>query len=74
MKLAKLLPQQMYPLTIGCPLFKAVLQIRRGNWDNLGIIFHENIRCDPPLDPSHRDISNKGSQHMFLLRNNKNYL
>ena len=34
-----------------------VLQIRRGNRDNLGIISHifplKNIFCDPLLEPSH---------------------
>ena len=53
---------------------ETVLQIRRGNRDNLGIIsifFHKNISCDPPLEPSHRDGSNDGSQHMFSLRNKK---
>ena len=50
---------------------ETVLQIRRGNRDNLGIIsifFHKNISCDPPLEPSHQDGSNGGSQHMFSLR------
>ena len=49
-----------------------VLQIRRGNKDNLGIIFHiyhQNIFRDPSLEPSRRDGSNEGSQHMFSLRN-----
>ena len=47
----------------------AVLQIRRGSRDNFGIIIHiptvKNIFCDPSLE---------GSQHMFSLRNKKNYL
>ena len=52
-----------------------VLQTRRGNRDNLGIEFlHKNIFCGPPLEPSHRDSSNEGSQHIFSLRNKKNYL
>ena len=33
-----------------------------------------NICCDPSLEPSHRDGSNEGPQHMFLLRNKKNCL
>ena len=56
---------------------KSVLQIRRGNRDDLGIIFlilHKNIHCDPSLEPSCQDGSNEGSQHMFSLRNKKNYL
>ena len=57
---------------------KTVLQIRRSNKDNLGIIIHiffyKNIFCDPSLEPSDRDGSNDGSQHMFLLKNKKNYL
>ena len=51
-----------------------MLQIRRGNRDNLWIISHichKNIFCDPPLEPSHRDGSKQGSQHMFSLRNKK---
>ena len=54
-----------------------VLQIvRKGNRDNMGIIshiLHQNIFCDPPLEPFHRDGPNEGSQYMFLLRNKKNY-
>ena len=53
------------------------LQIRRSNRYNLEIIFHispKNIFCDPSLEPSRRDGSNEGSQHMFSLRNKKNYL
>ena len=55
----------------------AVLQIRRSNRYNLEIIFHispKNIFWDPSLEPSHRDGSNEGSQHMFSLKNKKNYL
>ena len=51
-----------------------MLQIRRGNRDNLGInviFLHKNIFCDPPLEPSHQDGFNEGSQHTFLLRNKK---
>ena len=58
-------------------LYKAMLQIRRGNKVNLGIIFHifpQNVFCDPSLELSHRDGSNVGSQYMFSLRNKKNYL
>ena len=56
----------------------AVLQIRMGNRDNFGIIIH-NFRkkkhiCDASLEPSHRNGSNEGSQHMFSLRNKKNHL
>ena len=46
------------------------VQIRRSNWDTLGIISHISlykIFCDPPLEPSHRDGSNEGSQHMFFF-------
>ena len=53
------------------------LQIRRSNIYNLEIIFHIspiNIFCDPSLEPSRRDGSNEGSQHMFSLGNKKNYL
>ena len=34
--------------------------------------FSTNIFCKPSLEPSHGDGSNEGSQHMILLRNNKN--
>ena len=47
-----------------------VLQIRGGNRDNLGIIamfLHKNTFCDPSLEPSLRDGSNEGSQHMFFI-------
>ena len=44
-----------------------MLQIRRGNRDNLGIIFlHKNTFCDSLVEPSHRDGSNEGSQHVFV--------
>ena len=52
----------------------AVLQIRRDNKDNLGISIYASPFCDPSLEPSYRDSSNEGSQHMFSLRNKKNYL
>ena len=59
--------------------------IRRGNRDslgiivnrdNLGIIIHISLlkhtgSLRPPLETSHRDGSNEGSQHMFYLRNKK---
>ena len=41
---------------------------------NLLSLLSKNICCDPSLEPSHRNGSNEGSQHMFLLRNLKNYL
>ena len=40
----------------------------------LAIFLHKNILCDQSLEPFHPDISIEGSQHMFLLRNKKNYL
>ena len=59
-------------------MVKSKLQIRRDNKDNFGIIInkflHKNIFCDPSLELSHRDGSYEGSQHMFSLRNKKNYL
>ena len=48
---------------------KSELQIRGGIKDNSKIIFlllHENVCCDPSLEPSQRDDSNDGSQNMFL--------
>ena len=43
----------------------AVLQIRRGNWENLMIISHilKNIFCDTSLEQSQRDGSDEESQH-----------
>ena len=38
------------------------------------MFLHKNIFCDPPLEPSHRDGTNEGSQHNFTLKNKKNYL
>ena len=29
--------------------------------------FHKNIFCDPLLEPSHREGSNEGSQHIFFI-------
>ena len=54
-----------------------VLQIRRGNRDYLGIISHvspEKHILWPIIRTVSRDGSNGGSQHMFSLRNKKNYL
>ena len=54
-----------------------MLHIRRSNSDDLGIIFHitlYNICYNPSLEPSRRDGSNEGSQHMFLLTDKKNYI
>ena len=49
---------------------RSVLQIRRGNKDNLGMIFFvKNIHCDPSLEPSRRDGSNERSQRMFSSQN-----
>ena len=36
------------------------------------LILHKNIGCDPSYEPSRRDSSDKGSQHMVSVRN-KNY-
>ena len=47
----------------------AELQIRRGNEANSKRIFlflNGNTCCDPSSEPSQRDGSNEGSQHMFL--------
>ena len=37
------------------------------------LISHQKQCCDPSSEPSFRDGSDKGSQHMFLSRINKNY-
>ena len=38
----------------------------------LFLISHPNICCDPSSEPSRRDSSDEGSQHMFLCRINEN--
>ena len=53
---------------------RAALTTQPRRLSNLGIISHispykHTLR--PSLEPSHRDGSNEGSQHMFLLRNKK---
>ena len=51
--------------SVGVP----VLQIKRDNRDNLGIISHisprKNIFCDTSLEPSRRDGSNEGHNICF---------
>ena len=50
----------------------AMVQIRRGNRDNLGdnqLNISIKTFCDPSLESSRRDGSNEGSLHMFSLRN-----
>ena len=37
------------------------------------LILHKNICCDPSSEPSHRDGSDEGSQHIVSIRNKKNY-
>ena len=34
---------------------------------------YKNICCVPSSEPSQRDSSDEGSQHMVLMRNKKNY-
>ena len=34
---------------------------------------HTNIHCDPSSEPSCRDGSDEGSQHMVSVRNKKSY-
>ena len=36
------------------------------------LILHKIICCDPSSDPSRRDGSHEGSQHMVSIRNKKN--
>ena len=48
--------------------------VLRSKRDIFGIIFHITPlkrMLQPSLEPSRRDDSNKGSQHMFSLRNKK---
>ena len=33
----------------------------------------KTLCCDPSSEPSRRDVSDEGSQHMVLMRNKKNY-
>ena len=64
-------------VTVTVGVQRGQIQIRRDNRDNFGDNFnisHKNIFCDPSLEPSLRDGSNEGSQHMFLWRDKKNCL
>ena len=36
------------------------------------LILHKTY-CDPSFEPSHRDGSDEGSQHMVSMRNKKKY-
>ena len=54
--------------------YVTVLQIRRGNRDNLPYFSIKTLCSDPSLEPSQRDGSKGGSQHMFSLRHRENYL
>ena len=47
------------------------VRMRRDERNNLGINFSYYVCCDRSLEPSRRDGSNEGSQHMFSLRNKK---
>ena len=37
--------------------------------DNFFLFLIENICCDPSSEPSHRDRSVEGSQHVLSMRN-----
>ena len=37
------------------------------------LILYRNICCDPSSEPSRRDGSDEGSQHMVLMKNKKKY-
>ena len=41
--------------------------------DNFLSVLHKNLCCDPSSEPSQRDGSHEGSQHMDSKRNKKNY-
>ena len=41
--------------------------------DNICLFWIKNICCDPSSEPSRRDGSDEGSQHMISVRNKKNY-
>ena len=41
--------------------------------DNVLLILHKNICNYPSSEPSRRDGSDEGSQHMVLMRNKKKY-
>ena len=42
------------------------------NTGQVSVFLHTNIHCDPSLELSRRGKSNKGSQHMFSVRDKKN--
>ena len=52
----------------------SVLQVRRGKKDNFPYYSFKRLCCNPSLELSHRDGSDEGSQHMFSVRNKRNYL
>ena len=59
----------------GGTVYGSELQLIGGIEDNSKILnFHENIYCDPSLEPPRRDGSNDGSLNMFffLWRNMEN--
>ena len=41
--------------------------------DDFLLLLHKNICCDPSSEPSRRDGSDEGSQHMVSMRNKINY-
>ena len=40
---------------------------RRQSWDDFSTFLLENIYCDPSFELSHRDSSDKESQHMLFF-------
>ena len=41
--------------------------------DKFLLILRKNICCDLPSEPSQKDASDEGSQHMVSMRNKNNY-
>ena len=57
------------PLSWPQSLPKRVIPMR----DIFSYLSLETICCDASSEPSHRDGSDKGSQHMFLCRTDRKY-
>ena len=62
--------------TSGYQSGSCIRALDKGEYLIIGIILlilYKNICCDPSSEPSHRDGSDEGSQHMVSMRNKKNY-
>ena len=54
-------------------MYEIKLLIKGSIWWYFFLFFIENVYCDPSSEPSRRDGSDEGSQHMFLAELTKNF-